>query len=188
MVVGSTCFETQRGTAPCWNPRCEAVLYQNRFQKSLTIWMLQMRISNKKHASCIFNRKLFQPDSPFSHLSGHLKSRRKRLGDVEGFSMPGLAVGHWCSTWGLSVAVAGRRGSEESPSTNTSSFTVSPTFLKTCFFFGRGMNGKREGMNLLALFPRCSDSKKRWVFTHAKRYMYPNGRTFFHQRLPFQLR
>lgn len=56
MVVGSTCFETQRGTAPCWNPRCEAVLYQNRFQKSLTIWMLQMRISNKKHASCIFNR------------------------------------------------------------------------------------------------------------------------------------
>ena len=66
------------------------------------------------------------------------------------------------------MAVAGRRGSEESPSTNTSSFTVSPTFLKTCFFVGRGMNGKREGMNLLALFPRCSDSKKSG-FSHMRK-------------------
>lgn len=185
MVVGSTCFETQRGTAPCWNPRCEAVLYQNRFQKSLTIWMLQMRISNKKHASCIFNRKLFQPDSPFSHLSGHLKSRRKRLGDVEGFSMPGLAVGHWCSTWGLSVAVAGRRGSEESPSTNTSSFTVSPTFLKTCFFFWKRNEWEAGRNESLGSFPTLQRFKKKVGFHTCEKVHVSKWKNIFSSTVTF---
>ena len=63
------------------------------------------------------------------------------------------------------------------------------TYFSQNLFFVWKRNEWEAGRNeSLGSFPTLQRFKKKWVFTHAKRYMYPNGRTFFHQRLPFQLR